>query len=423
MKPCLDSVLGCSLPVAQQLLPTLEAMLRHAVLLNASDVVSSVADLYTFYLRQLHHHNHMLINERDGTAHTHTSPPAVSHINDDSPRLRPMSDFLVLAIEQSCDHSLHSLLGVDAFKQAINRTSSGWSWPINVDSPRVYGPSCGRTPLEAACYQLAPSSSSFRPSHSHSYSYKKEEEREEQFHLTVLRAVLRAGADPFARLTHRATTTTSSTSSSSNSRTDHTAVSSEPLQVGSFSPSTLRLPCPDNIFALAAYLGSTPALRVLLLAYPNVKCLPVSCDSSLTDAGDDGRPLHPDLSDVPDHHHRFGRHSAAQSLGTRTRTAGRGGGGERGGMGFLMGSARFVSNPLCYAIARGHGGCLQYLMDHTPFSALANTPLTMMTPSRQRQQQRHLLLHELTPLAMAAAWSPFEPFLVVTHSNPILTPL
>ena len=88
-------------------------------------------------------------------------------------------------------------------------------------------------------------------------------------------------------------------------------------------------------------------------------------------------------------------------------------------MEFLMGSTRFVSNPLCYAIAGGHWECLQYLMDHTPFSVLANTPLTMTTT--QTHSHRHYPLHEMTPLAMAAAWNPSDPFLVITHSSTIQT--
>ena len=409
MKPFLDSTLDCSRPaVAQQILPTLETMLRHAVLLNASDVVSSVAEIYTFYLRQQHYQNSMTTNESPNTT-VHTSPHMASgHINDDSHRMRPMSDFLVLAIEQSCDHSLHSLLGLDVFKQAINTPSSGWSWSIDIDSSRIRNQNHGCTPLEAACYQLALPWSSYHSNHSHAYSYKKDDEREEHFHLTVLRTVLRAGADPFTKLTQHLRSLTSDGSNSS--------ITAGSPSLERFTLSTLGLPFPDNIFALTAYLGSIPALRVLLLAYPDAKCLPVSVANNIGD----GRYLQPNLSDVVDHHHRFGRHSAAQSLRTRTSSVGRifggeaGGGGRGGtGMGFLMGSSRFVSNPLCYAIAKGHGSCLQYLMDHTPFVALANTPLTMMPTYRYH----HLPLHMLTPLAMAAAWNPSEPFLVTIHSH------
>ena len=384
-------------------------MLRHAVLLNASDVVSSVAEIYTFYLRQQHYHNSMTTNESPNTT-VHTSPHMASgHINDDSHRMRPMSDFLVLAIEQSCDHSLHSLLGLDVFKQAINTPSSGWSWSIDIDSSRIRNQNHGCTPLEVACYQLALPSSFYHSNHSHAYSYKKDDEREEHFHLTVLRTVLRAGADPFTKLTRHLRSLTSDG--------PNTCITADSPSLERFTSSTLGLPFPDNIFALTAYLGSIPALRVLLLAYPDAKCLPVSVANDIGD----GRYLQPNLSDVTDHHHRFGRHSAVQSLGSRTNTIERVFGAEAGGkeggaagMGFLMGSSRFVSNPLCYAIAKGHGSCLQYLMDHTPFVALANTPLTMMPSYRYH----HLPLHMLTPLAMAAAWNPSEPFLVTIQSHP-----
>ena len=272
--------------------------MRQCILINSFEIVTLVANQYVHYYER--------IPCVASAPHQQKDKEGASVA-----RLPQPIDYIVFAIESECKNSLHSLLGIPAFRQSVNNISSS-----------------GVSPLEAAVNRFAEGAQSVSVCAATA------------FHLDVLRTLLTQGADPLkSRITTSPTGIPNKTDCRYEPELSHSAEHSLFQQIACRNVTHNALvSTPDNIFALAASLGAIHALRLLCNSIPGGKCIPSMKSKMEMENSDPFNCLNSN---------------------------------DRYVVGFFLGHNRFESNPLLFAVANDHIACLQYLLDSS-FSNLIN---------------------------------------------------
>ena len=269
-------------------------LMRQSILINSFDIVTLVANQYVHYYERMPCEASVTQQQKDKNG--------VSEL-----RLPDPIEFIIFAIEKECKNSLHSLLSIPMFRQSINNISSA-----------------GVSPLEAAVKRFADSAVSVTVCAATA------------FHLDILRTLIRQGADPLkSRITSSPIPNNKDLKVEPGPElsTEHSLFHQIFLRNVTHDALVSQ---PDNMFALAASIGSLHALRLLFNSIPAGKCIP-----SMKIKTNNSDPLNCENSNDGSFN------------------------------GFFFGYNRFKSNPLLFAVANNHIACLQYLLD-TSFSNLIN---------------------------------------------------